>query len=398
VKIKFLRPGESKSREIVVERKQLQINPIKYYGVLQGNIGYIYLSEFTTHSAESVKTALDDLKTNRGIESLVIDIRDNGGGVVENCLEILNYFLPKGELLLTMKGKFHQLDRTFRATQPPIASDIPLAILVNNGSASASEILAGTLQDLDRAVIVGTRTYGKGLVQSPRPLPYNGELKVTTAKYYIPSGRNIQAIDYSHRNEDGSASYIPDSLTSVFHTSKGRPLRDGGGITPDFVVEEKKASTIAYYLDRNNLFFDFVTDWRTTHPQIAAPEQFVLSDDIYDAFKTFVQSKKFTYDRQSEEALKNLKEIMNFEGYLPAASGEFTALENKLKPDLNRDLEYHKSELSNILAGQIMQHYYYAKGEIIYSLRDDNTLKKAMEVLSDKNLYTRTLTGKSVVE
>jgi len=334
------------------------------------------------------------LKTNKGIESLIIDVRDNGGGVVENCLEILNYFLPKGELLLTMKGKFHQLDRTFRATQQPIAPNIPLVVLVNQSSASASEILAGTLQDLDRAVIIGTRTYGKGLVQSPRPLPYNGELKVTTAKYYIPSGRNIQAIDYSHRNEDGNASYVPDSLTSVFHTSKGRLVRDGGGITPDFVVEEKKTSTIAYYLDRDNLFFDFVTGWRAKHPQIASPEQFVLSDDIYEAFKTFVQSKNFTYDRQSEDALKNLKEIMDFEGYLPSASEEFTALENKLKPDLNRDLEYHKSELSNILAKQIMQHYYYDKGEIIYSLRDDNVLNKAKEVLSDKNLYATALSIK----
>jgi len=391
VKVKFLRPGESKPREIIIERKQLQINPVTYYGVLPGNTGYIYLSEFTTHSAESIKAALDDLKTNKGIESLIIDVRDNGGGVVENCLEILNYFLPKGELLLTMKGKFRQLDRTFHATQQPIAPNIPLAVLVNRSSASASEILAGTLQDLDRAVIIGTRTYGKGLVQSPRPLPYNGELKVTTAKYYIPSGRNIQAIDYSHRNEDGSAPYVPDSLTSLFHTSKGRPVRDGGGITPDFVVEEKKTATIAYYLDRDNLFFDFVTEWRTQHPKIAHPEQFVLSDDIYEAFKKFVQSKNFTYDRQSEDAMKNLKEIMDFEGYLPSASEEFTALENKLKPDLNRDLEYHKSELSDILAKQIMQHYYYAKGEVIYSLRDDSVLNKAKEVLSDKNLYINTL-------
>jgi len=391
VKIKFLRSGDSKPREIVVERKQLQINPVTYYGVLSGNIGYIYLSGFTTHSAENVKAALDDLKTNKGIESLIIDVRDNGGGVVENCLEILNYFLPKGELLLTMKGKFRQLDRTYRATQQPIAPNIPLVVLVNQSSASASEILAGTLQDLDRAVIIGTRTYGKGLVQSPRPLPYNGELKVTTAKYYVPSGRNIQAIDYSHRNEDGSASYVPDSLTSVFYTSKGRPVRDGGGITPDIVIEEKKLPTIYYYMFRDNLFFDFVTEWRIKHPHIALPDQFILSDDTYESFKTFVRSKKFDYDRQSEEALKNLKEIMDFEGYLPSASEEFAALENKLKPDLNRDLEYHKSMLSKMLTDEIMRQYYYAKGAKIYSLRNDSVLKKAMEILSDKNLYDNTL-------
>ncbi|MCL1933012.1 MAG: S41 family peptidase [Candidatus Azobacteroides sp.] len=393
VKIKFRRVGEDKPREIVVERKRLQINPVIYYGVLPGNIGYIYLSDFTTHSASSVKEAFDDLKTNKGIEALIIDVRDNGGGVVEDCLEILNYFLPKGELLLTMKGKFRQLDRTFRATQQPIAPDIPLAILVNRMSASASEILAGTLQDLDRAVIIGTRTFGKGLVQSPRPLPYDGSLKVTTAKYYIPSGRNIQAIDYSHRNEDGSISSIPDSLTSVFHTSKGRSVRDGGGITPDFVTEEKKVPTIVYYMESDNLFFDFVTSWRTKHPQIAPPEQFVLSDEDYEAFKAFVRSKDFNYDRQSEKALDTLKEIMTFEGYFASASEEFTALENKLKPDLNRDLDLHKDILSDRLAGEIMKQYYYAKGEKIYSLRDDSDLKKAIEVLSDKNTYANTFSA-----
>jgi carboxyl-terminal processing protease len=394
VKIKFLRTGESKLREITIERKRVQINPVTYYGVLPGNIGYIHLSEFTTHSASGIKAAYDDLKTNKGIESLIIDVRDNGGGVVEDCLEILNFFIPKGELLLTMKGKFPQLDRTYRATQQPIAPDIPLVVLVNRMSASASEILAGTLQDLDRAVIVGTRTFGKGLVQSPRQLPYDGQLKVTIAKYYIPSGRNIQAIDYSHRNEDGSVSYIPDSLTSVFYTSKGRPVRDGGGIVPDFITEEKKLPTILYYMGRDNLFFDFVTEWRIKHPQISLPDQFVLSDNIYETFKTFVLSKKFDYDRQSEEALKNLKEIMDFEGYLPTASDEFTALENKLKPDLNRDLDFHKNILSNELAKQIMLQYYYKKGVIVYSLRDDNDLKKATEILSDKNLYVNTLSGK----
>jgi carboxyl-terminal processing protease len=318
--------------------------------------------------------------------------------VIEDCLEILNYFLPKGELLLSMKGKIRQLDRTFRATQQPIAPDIPLAVLVNRGSASASEILAGTLQDLDRAIVIGTRTYGKGLVQSPRQLPYDGRLQLTTAKYYIPSGRNIQAIDYSHRNEDGSIPYIPDSLTSIFYTSKGRPVRDGGGITPDFLTEERRIPTIAYYMGNENLFFDFATQWRTKHPKIAPPEQFVLVDEVYDAFKTFVKATDFNYDRQSEKALENLKEIMKFEGYLTAASEEFTALENKLKPDLNRDLELHKDILSDMLVEEIIRHYYYAKGAIIYSLRDDTDLKKALEILSDKNLYSGTLSGKTIAE
>ena len=359
--------------------------------MLQGNIGYIYLSGFTTHSAQSIKSAFEDLKTNKGITSLIIDVRGNGGGVVENCLEILNYFIPKGIHLLTLKGRVPQLDKTYRSTQQAIDSIIPLAILVDHQSASASEILAGTLQDLDRAVIIGSRTYGKGLVQSPHPLPYNGQLKLTTAKYYIPSGRCIQAIDYSHRNDDGSLSYIPDSLTSVFYTSKGRPVRDGGGILPDYIIEEKKMSAMSFYLEAENLIFDFVVQWRSNHPVIDSPEKFTMTDEIYDEFRTFLKSKNFDYDRQSEKALENLKDIMEFEGY-DTTSVEYKALAEKLKPDLDRDLDFYKDQLSDMLARQIMKQYYFAKGEIIYALRDDDCLKKALETLSDKNSYLKTFT------
>lgn len=389
VKVKFQRPGEKKPREVSIGRKRIEIDPVTYYDVLQGNTGYIYLSGFTTHSAQSVKAAFEDMKT-RGITSLVIDVRDNGGGVVEDCLEILNYFIPKGNLLLTMKGKVRQLDRTYRSTQLAIDSAIPLAVLVNRQSASASEILAGTLQDLDRAVIIGNRTYGKGLVQSPRQLPYNGQLKVTTAKYYIPSGRCIQAIDYSHRNDDGSVSYIPDSLTTGFYTSKGRPVRDGGGILPDFVVGEKKIPAMVYYLETENLFFEFVVQWRTTHPEIAPPGKFTMTDEIYNEFRDFLKSKEFNYDRQSGKALENLRDIMEFEGYLDTASEEFKNLENKLNPDLDRDLDLYKSLLSDLLARQIMKQYYFAKGEIIYTLRNDEGLKKALETLADEDLYSKT--------
>ncbi|GHT67625.1 peptidase S41 [Bacteroidia bacterium] len=391
VKIKFQRLGEKKPREISIDRKRIEIDPVTYYGVIQENIGYIYLSGFTTHSAQSIKAAFEDLKT-KGIVSLIIDVRDNGGGVVEDCLEILNYFIPKGNLLLTMKGKVRQLDRTYRSTQQAIDSVIPLAVLVNRQSASASEILAGTLQDLDRAVIIGNRTYGKGLVQSSRQLPYNGQLKVTTAKYYIPSGRCIQAIDYSRRNDDGNVSYIPDSLTSVFYTSKGRPVRDGGGILPDLIIDEKKMPAMVYYLEIENLFFDFVVQWRTKHPAIASPEKFTMTDEIYGEFKAFLKSKDFNYDRQSGKALENLKGIMEFEGYLDTASEEFKALENKLKPDLDRDLELYKNQLSDLLARQILKQYYFAKGEIIYALRNDDGLKKTLETLSNKDLYSKTFT------
>jgi carboxyl-terminal processing protease len=394
LKIKFQRAGEKKPREVSLSRKRIQIDPVTYYGVLPGkNIGYIHLSDFTTFSAESMKSAFDDLKTNKGITSLIIDVRDNPGGTVEDCLEILNYFLPKGELLLSMKGKVRQMDRTYRATQQAIDSEIPIAVLVNNNSASASEILAGTFQDLDRAVIIGNRTYGKGLVQSSRPLPYEGRLKLTTAKYFIPSGRNIQEIDYSSRGEDGRVSFVPDSLKTIFHTAKGRSVSDGGGIVPDFTIEKKNRPTIADYMELvESTFFDFVVQWRTKHLQIAAPEEFVLTDADYDEFKAFVKSTDFNYDRQSAKVLETLKEYMEFEGYLESASEEFKALENKLKPDLDRDLDLYKSQLSDLLTKEIMRQYYYTKGEVKYSLRDDY-VKKAIEVLSDKSLYNSTLSA-----
>jgi carboxyl-terminal processing protease len=398
VKIKIQRTGEKKPREITIERKRIHIDPVTYYGVLKEGTGYISLAGFTAQSAQAVKAALTDLLSNHSISSLIIDVRDNGGGVVDDCLDILNFFLPKGELLLSMRGKAKPLDRIYRSTQSPVAPDLPLVILVNHNSASASEILSGTIQDLDRGIIVGTRTFGKGLVQSTRPLPYEGRLKLTTAKYYIPSGRSIQAIDYAHRNEDGGVSYIPDSLTTAYYTSKGRPVKDGGGILPDFVVEEEKVPTIVYYMEAKYIFFDFVVQWRAQHPQIASPSEFILTEDIYNEFKEFVKSKDFTYDRQSEKAMESLKAIMDFEGYMDAASEEFQALEKKLKPDLDRDLDLHKKFISNHLALQIMKQYHYAKGELIYGLRDDAVLNKAIEILSDKDLYNATLSGAKEIE
>ncbi|MDR1763540.1 MAG: S41 family peptidase [Dysgonamonadaceae bacterium] len=390
LKLKIQRPGEKKPREISLVRQRIEINPVTYYTALPGNIGYLYLSDFTTHSAKNVRAAVDDLRKNKAVKALIIDVRDNGGGVVEDCLDILNYFIPKGKLLLTMKGKSQRLDRVYRASEAAVDTIIPIAVLVNGQSASASEILAGAIQDLDRGIVVGERTYGKGLVQSSRELPYGGQLKLTTAKYYIPSGRCIQAIDYSNRSENGYAATIPDSLTSVFYTSKGRPVRDGGGVAPDYKVDEQDMPTMLYYLRAYNIFFDFVVQWRIKHPSIAAPEEFALPEGTYDEFKDFVKSRNFNYDRQSERALKNLKDIMEFEGYMKSASDEFKALENRLKPDLDNDLEAYRPQISDLLAREIMKQYYLAKGEMIYSLREDAVLDKAIEILSDKAKYEET--------
>ncbi|MDR1561819.1 MAG: S41 family peptidase [Dysgonamonadaceae bacterium] len=382
VKIKFLRSGENSPREVVITRKRIEIDPVTFYGTFPKNVGYIYLSNFTANSAKSVRAALDDLKKNHQITSLIIDLRDNGGGVVEDCLEMLNLFVNKGELLLTMKGKFPHLDKKYFALKDPAEPDLPIAVIVGSQSASASEIFAGTIQDLDRGIVIGGRTYGKGLVQSTLTLPYNGKLKLTTAKYYIPSGRCIQAIDYSHKNDDGSVSSIPDSLTNIFYTSKGREVRDGGGITPDIAIEQKKYPTMLYYLDRQNILFHFVTKWRQNHPEIDRPETFSLPKDIWGEFIDFAKTKDFSYDRQSEKVLKNLREVMELEGYFDAASNEFDALEKKLQQDIDRDLNLHREQIEDLLAKEIIQHYYLARGTIIYSLRNDEIMEKAIDVLN----------------
>ncbi|MDR0833259.1 MAG: S41 family peptidase [Candidatus Symbiothrix sp.] len=392
LKITYQRRGENAPREVALERKRIQIAPVTYYGVLGKDVGYIYLSGFSAGSAaESFKTALTDLQKKNKIRSLIIDVRDNGGGSVEECLEILNNFFPKGELLLSLKGKNRLLDRDYKALNQPIAPDLPLVVLTNGNSASASEILAGTIQDLDRGVIIGSRTYGKGLVQSTHELPYGGRLKVTTAKYYIPSGRSIQAINYTQRDTDGRVMAIPDSLTTLYYTRNNRPVRDGGGILPDSVLEDEKLPTMLYYLQAQDLYFDFVANWRIKHPTVASPDKFVVTDATYNEFTAYVKSKNFTYDRQSEKTLVNLKKIMEFEGYYEGASAEFQTLENKLKPDLDRDLKLYKPQISDNLAQEILEQYYYQKGPIIYELRTDPAVKTAQALLQNTDEYNKIL-------
>jgi carboxyl-terminal processing protease len=384
--IKVERPGAKKPLELKVVRDNILVNSVPYYGIVGKKTGYIALSSFTDKSAEEVKKAFLDLKK-QGIASLVIDLRDNGGGIMEEAIQIVNLFVPKGKVVLSTKGKVKQWDRTYRTTIDPIDTDIPLAVLVNKGSASASEILSGSLQDLDRAVIVGNRTFGKGLVQSTRDIPYGGSLKVTTSKYYIPSGRCVQAIDYGHRNEDGSVGRIPDSLTTVFKTANGRSVRDGGGIIPDVPLDEEKPGTISYYLLNQYVIFDYVTDWVLKHPKIAPVETFALSDEDYVRFKDFVKSKNFTYDRISEKTMGSLKEVMEFEGYMKTAGVEFKALQAKLVPNLDQDLETFKPEISKLINLEIVKRFYYKKGESIESLKSDQVTKKAVEILDNIEKY-----------
>ena len=385
-KLKVQRPGTKKPLEFDVVRRSIQLPIIPYYGMVGDSIGYINLSTFSGNPSQEFKEAFLELKK-QGIASLVIDLRNNGGGLLDEAVEIANFFLPRGKTLVTTKGKIKQASNTYKTLREPLDPDIPLAVLVNNVTASSSEILAGSLQDLDRAVIVGTRTYGKGLVQTTRPLPYGATMKLTTSKYYIPSGRCVQAIDYAHRNADGSVGRIPDSLTTVFHTAAGREVRDGGGVTPDIQVEPEKLPNILYYLVTDNLIFDYATDYCLEHATIPAPEQFAVTDADYAAFKEKVKKADFKYDQQSEKLLKNLKEMAEFEGYLDDASQEFASLEKKLTHNLDRDLDHFAKDIKEMIAVEIIKRYYYQRGSIIQQLKDDADLKEALRVLGDSARY-----------
>lgn len=380
------RPGEKKKRTITIEREKIEMDPITYADLIGKNIGYFHFASFTTNSSDRVKETVTELK-NRGATSLIMDLRGNGGGILDEAVNVVNLFVPKGEEIVSTKGKVKQWDRSYHTQNQPLDQVIPIVVLIDTGSASASEIVAGSLQDLDRAVIVGNRSFGKGLVQTTRDLPYGGNIKITTSKYYIPSGRCIQALDYSHRNPDGSVARVPDSLTNLFKTRNGREVRDGGGITPDIMLPQKNGSTIAYYLMADYIIFDYVTAWVQQHPTIAAPERFHMTDTDYASFKEFVKSKNFKYDQFSEHSLQQLKSMMEFEGYMKVASKEYKALEDKLHPNLDRDLELFKEDIKRMIESEIVQRYYYKKGVLIHQLSGDKVFDKAVEVLKNPDLY-----------
>jgi carboxyl-terminal processing protease len=386
INLTIQRPGEKKVRKLTFEREKIEMDPITYADMIGDHIGYFHFGSFTTNSSDRVKETIIGLK-NRGATSLIMDLRGNGGGILDEAVNIVNLFVPKGVEIVSTKGKVKQWDRSYHTQNQPLDEIIPIVVLIDTGSASASEIVAGGLQDLDRAVIVGNRSFGKGLVQTPRDLPYGGNIKITTSKYYIPSGRCIQALDYSHRNPDGSVARVPDSLTNLFKTKNGREVRDGGGITPDITLPQSRGGTIAYYLMADNLIFDFVTEWVQKHRSINTPDKFRMSDAAYDSFKEYVKSKDFTYDQFSERSLAQLKSMMEFEGYMDVASDEYKALENKLQPDLDRDLELFKEDIRSMIESEIVQRYYYKKGVLIHQLSGDKVFDKAVEVLKNPDLY-----------
>lgn len=378
--------------DIELTREKIEIDPVPYYGVVKGNIGYIQLTSFNEKTFQKTRDALLDLKSKPEVKSIVLDLRGNGGGLLESAVQVVGLFVPKGTEVVRTRGKGQLNEKIYKTTQKPVDTEIPLAVIVNGGSASAAEIVTGALQDLDRAVIVGERSFGKGLVQSTRQLPYNGLLKVTIAKYYIPSGRLIQAIDYSHRNPDGTVARIPDSLTTVWHTANGREVRDGGGITPDVKVEYPEGNRLVYNIVKDNWSFDFANKYAATHPTVPAPEEFVVTDTIFDEFKRFIDPSKFKYDRQCELILEELEKASKTEGYLnDQVQAQLDSLKVTLKHDLNHDLDLNRKTISEYLASEILQRYYYDRGAIIEALKHDADLDTVARIFNAPGRYASIL-------
>lgn len=392
VQLKIKRYGEKKIFEKKFLREKIQIHPISYTKIVAPKTGYVLLNDFTEQAAMEFKSAVHEMIKKDSIQSLILDLRNNGGGLIDEAVKIMGYFVPKGTEIVSTKGKNISSDHTYKTPLEPIFPDMKIVVLVNSNSASASEILAGSMQDLDRGIIIGERTFGKGLVQNIRPVSYGGHVKVTTAKYYIPSGRCIQAIDYAKRNEDGSLMRIPDSLTQVFNTQNGRIVRDGGGIVPDSVTKDDRQINIAYYIYAQNFYFDYATQYASKTPTIAKPDDFQLTDADFDDFKEFLKKNNFKYTPQTKKYFDDLYEFSKIEGLDEVAKVEFEALKAKLIPDIDQQLNKHKTEILDFLSTEIIKRYYYQKGMIEYSLIKDNELKTAIEVISNKETYQNFLT------
>lgn len=382
-----------KKTKMVITREKISIPAIPFYTEIEPGIGYIYINGFTEKSAAQFKNAFLDLKENKIISKLIIDVRENPGGILDEAVDIINLFVDRKSTVVYTKGKNPNLNKTYKATRDPIDKDMPIAVLVNRNSASASEIVAGALQDMDRAVIIGERSFGKGLVQTTRDLPHGGNLKVTISKYYIPSGRCIQAIDYSKKNGKEYSQRIPDSLTHEFKTIHGRTVRDGGGINPDIFSADTVSSTAGYYLYEKDVIFDYVTEYQKKHPSIPNLKDFTYTDKDYDEFKAFVKERNFTYESFSETILTSLKESLKEEGYAEYAEAEIKALEAKIKHNIDTDLNLFKKEIVRSISIEIAKRYYFQTGMIIESLKFDDCKNEAIKLLNDTERYKKILTA-----
>ena len=391
--IKVKRPSTGKTLKMKITRRTIQMPFLPYYGMLEGGFGYINFNSFTDNCAKDVRRAFIDLKK-QGAKGLVFDLRNNGGGSVSEAVSIINMFLPKGKTVLKMQGKLQRSNKEYKTSVEPVDSVMPMVVLVNGNSASASEIMSGSLQDYDRAIILGTRTYGKGLVQTTMDLPYNGQMKLTTAKYYIPSGRCVQALNYKHA-KGGYVEHVPDSLTKVFYTANGREVRDGGGVKPDVEVKPDSLPNIAFYLagarDSNEVMLNYEVDYIAKHSTIAPAKDFALTDADYDEFKARVLKADFKYDRETEKYLKDLEKLAKFEGYYDDAKPEFEALKKKLSHNVAKDLDYNKEYIKQLLENEIVAAYYFQAGAIQNSLRYDKQIKEAVKLLNSPEEYKKIL-------
>jgi len=388
VKITIRREGEPNLIDKNVVREEIKINSVSYSGIIDNDLGYIRLTGFTENAGQEVKNALQALEAKTKLRGLIFDLRGNPGGLLNEAVNIVNIFVNKGVEVVSTKGKAKEWDKTYHALNNPVDTEIPVAVLVNSSSASASEIVSGSLQDLDRGIIIGQRTFGKGLVQTTRPLSYGAQLKVTTAKYYIPSGRCIQALDYAHRNDDGSVGKIPDSLITQFKTKAGRTVYDGGGVMPDFVTDIRQLSPISQSLLLKYLLFDYATMYRNTHPSIAPAKEFHLSDAEYAEFVKWISAKDYDYETKSEKILDEFKTTAEKEKYFSAAAAEFEVLKKKISHDKNADLQKFKDEITELLENEIVSRYYYQSGQIEASFKNDLEIKKATEALKNKDVYS----------
>lgn len=394
--LRIRRPSTGKEMRFKITCRSIQMPAVPYYGVQQGGIGYIKLNEFTENSAKIVRNAFIDMR-HQQIKGLILDLRNNGGGSELEAANLVNLFVPKGVTVVSNRGKLKRANHDYKTTSEPIDTVIPIVVMVNGNSASSAEIVTGALQDMDRAVVLGTKTYGKGLVQMPIDLPYNSEMKVTTSRYYIPSGRCIQARKYRH-NDGGSSEVIADSTKRKFYTLNGREVLDAGGITPDVVVEGDSLPNIAYYLaaarDSNEVLLNYEVDYIAKHPTVAQPADFELSDEDYAEFKKHVLDSGFTYDRTSEKFLKDLEQLTRFEGYYDDAKPELEALKKKLSHNVAKDLEYNKQAIKNIINNDLMAAYYFQRGATQNSLRHDKQMDEAMKLIADGERYAKILNPK----
>ncbi len=381
-----------KDTDYPLKREKIVMPPVPYYGMIDSKTGYIRFTSFTQNCIEDVKTALTSLKSENA-QQIILDLRGNPGGLLTEAVEIVNLFVDQGSEVVSTKGKVKQFDEDFKTTKQPVDDKIPLAIIINRGSASASEIVAGAIQDLDRGVIIGQRSYGKGLVQITRPLSYNTQLKVTTAKYYIPSGRCIQARDFSHPNEDGSVGIIPDSLISEFKTKNGRIVKDGGGITPDIEILPDPLSQISSELFLRNYIFDFATEYYWAHPDIKSPDQFKFTDKDYDDFKTFLVKRNFSYKTSTEESLNELIANAKKEKYYDIHKDLFIDLEKDVAHNLDQDLKMFRKEITDLIEDEIISRYFYESGAIAWTITKDEQVLKALDILNDKTEYNSILKG-----